>query len=374
MKISDGSETQPARLSSATPPARSLPRRLLHRFVPAGFHDPVGLTKRLLKSRDPAALFAMRLAAAGPLCAPLDFLLEPFERRAYQSAPPRRLPVILVCGPPRSGTTLLLQALIQNLPVAYFDNLTALFPRSPITANRLFSRVISRNPMGFRSYYGRTDHLSGSNDGLQLWDRWLGADRSRAPSELRPEQREAMVRFFNAFEAWSGRPLVAKNNNLNGSASLVAEVLPNCYFLCLTREPVFLARSLLRARRDIHGREDLGYGLTPADGASGDPAEDVCRQVLFLERLGLKQQASIGPARFRLISYEGFCRDPAATLKLVAEQMLGLPVPPGGFPNLPAGFEPTNRKSDDQALLARLEHTFDLLRAAAAAGPLEPGP
>ena len=78
-----------------------------------------------------------------------------------------------------------------------------------------------------------------------------------------------MVRFFNAFEAWSGLPLVAKNNNLNASASLVAEVLPDCYFLCLTREPVFLARALLRARRDIHGREDLGYGLTAPAGRLG---------------------------------------------------------------------------------------------------------
>jgi|KBSSwiStaDraftv2_1062776.scaffolds.fasta_scaffold514507_2 hypothetical protein len=182
-----------------------------------------------------------------------------------------------------------------------------------------------------------------------------------------------MVKFFNAYEAWSGLPLVAKNNNLNASASLVAEVLPDCYFLCLTREPVFLARALLRARRDIHGREDEGYGLTAPGGHSADPVEDVCRQVIFLEQLSLKQQARIGPTRFRLISYEGFCRAPAATLKLVAEEMLHLPVPPAGFPNLPSGFEPTNRASDDHALLASLEHTLSLLRAAAAQ-PRESGP
>jgi hypothetical protein len=346
----------------------------LHHFIPAQFHDPVGLTKRLVKSRDPAAFFAMKLAGAGPLCAPIDLLLQPFEHRAYRSAPPRGRPVLFVCGPPRSGTTLVAQALIENLPVAYFDNLTALFPRSPITASRVFRRLIPRRPVGYRSYYGRTDHLSGPNDALQLWDRWLGTDRIHPLAELSPERREAMVRFFDAYEAWSGLPLVAKNNNLNASASLVAEVLPNCYFLCLTREPVFLARSLLRARRDIHGREDLGYGLTPPDDASTDPVQDVCRQVLFLERLSLKQQASIGSARFHLVSYEGFCRDPAATLKLVAEEMLHLPVPPAGFPNLPSGFEPTNRTSDDQPLLARLEHTFDLLRDAAAAAPRESGP
>jgi sulfotransferase family protein len=345
-------------------PASSLARQLLHRFVPAGFHDPVGLAKRLIKSRDPAALFAMKLAAAGPLCVPLDFLLEPFERRAYQAAPPRRLPVILVCGPPRSGTTLLLQALIQNLPVAYFNNLTALFPRSPITANRLFSRFISRNPMGFRSYYGRTDHLSGSNDGLQLWDRWLGADRSRAPSQLSQERGEAMVRFFNAFEAWSGRPLVAKNNNLNASARLVAEALPDSYFLCLTRDPVFLARSLLRARLEIHGREDLGYGLTPGNRGD-DPVEDVCRQVIFHSSLAQEQQTRLGADRFHLISYEGFCRNPSATLQLVTEQILRQSVPSGGFSHLPEAFEPANTPFGNDTLLTRLERTLDILSSSA---------
>jgi len=299
----------------------------------------------------------MKLAAAGPLCAPLDFLLESFERQAYQAAPPRHLPVILVCGPPRSGTTLLLQALIQNLPVAYFNNLTALFPRSPITANRLFSRLISRSPLEFRSYYGRTDHLAGSNDGLQLWDRWLGADRSRAPSQLSAQQREAMVRFFNAFEAWSGSPLVAKNNNLNASASLVAEALPDSYFLCLTRDPVFLARSLLRARLEIHGREDLGYGLTP-DSSRGDPVEDVCNQVIFHSTLAQEQQIKIGSTRFQQVSYEDFCRNPGATLQFVTEQVLRRPVPSGEFPNLPEAFEPRNTPFGDDALLARLERTL----------------
>ncbi|HEY7028351.1 MAG TPA: sulfotransferase [Gemmatimonadales bacterium] len=356
------------------PALPSILRRALHRFIPAQFHDPVGLTKRLIRSRDPAAYFAMRLAGFGPFCAPLDLLLQPFERRAYLAAPPRRLPVLFVCGPPRSGTTLVAQALIENLPVAYFGNLTALFPRSPITANRVFRRLISRRPIGYRSYYGRTDHLSGPNDGLQLWDRWLGPDRTQAPAELSPEQRQAMVKFFDAYEAWSGLPLVAKNNNLNASAGLVAAALPNCYFLCLTREPVFLARSLLRGRLDIHGREDLAYGLMPPTGDSADPIENVCRQVIYLEQLGLKQQASIGPARFRLISYEDFCRDPGATLKLVAEEILRLPVAPAGFPNLPAAFEPTNRASNDQALLARLAHTFDLLRSPAAPESPEAGP
>src|SRR5688572_28423014 len=103
----------------------NLVRRWLHRVIPSHFHDPVGLTRRLLRTGDPAALFAMRSAILGVLAAPLDRVLEIAERRRYRIAPPPRLPQVIVCGAPRTGTTLAAQVLIDQLPVAYLNNLTS---------------------------------------------------------------------------------------------------------------------------------------------------------------------------------------------------------------------------------------------------------
>src|SRR5262249_45460471 len=103
-------------------------RQLLHRYVPAHFHDPVGLALRLVGTGDPAAWFAMGAAAAGVAAAPLDAALSPLERRFVAKAAargPARHPLILICGPPRSGTTIVYQTLINHLPLAYFSNLTA---------------------------------------------------------------------------------------------------------------------------------------------------------------------------------------------------------------------------------------------------------
>ena len=61
-------------------------RRLIHPFVPAGFHDPVGLARRLLSNPDPGARFALRAAATAPFLTPFDFLLAPFEGRLYRQA------------------------------------------------------------------------------------------------------------------------------------------------------------------------------------------------------------------------------------------------------------------------------------------------
>ena len=90
-------------------------RRAVHPFVPSGFHDPVGLARRLIKTGDPAALFAMRAAALAPLALPIDLPLMPLERQRYRRAQPPRRPILLVCGSARSGTTLAAQILIRNL-------------------------------------------------------------------------------------------------------------------------------------------------------------------------------------------------------------------------------------------------------------------
>ena len=200
------------------------PRKLLHRHLPGHYRNPVGLAWRLVKSKRREAYFAMSSTLAGLLLTPLDLLLLPFERKAYRRAEPPRHPVILVCGPPRSGTTLVAQTLIRYLGTTYINNLTALFPRSPVTANRILPGCMKPDRVRPRSYYGRTSGLAGTNDGLQLWDRWFGRDRTRIPTALSSEERDAMVRFFGACEQAFGGPLIAKNNSLNLSAALVAEI------------------------------------------------------------------------------------------------------------------------------------------------------
>jgi Sulfotransferase family len=328
-------------------------RRSLHRFVPAHFHDPFGLAARLIRSGDDAARFAMVSAALGVVATPADLILQLWERGLYDRAAPPTRPMILVCGPPRSGTTLMTQVLIRNLPVAFINNLTAIFPRSPLTANRLFGRLPQNRAVEYHSYYGKSSRLSGPNDALHLWDRWLGTDRTTIPETLGEPAADAMRRFFGAFERLYRAPLVAKNNSLNATARLVAEALPTARFLCLRRDPVYLAQSLLRARRDIHGGDETPYGL--ADTDDPDPIESVCRQVEFHERLAEQQLAAIGQARFWIVSYEGFCADPLATVRRASVEGLGEAFrPEWGDPSL-RGFEVANRRRIDLEAFERLE-------------------
>ena len=294
------------------------------RYVPGHFRSPFSLAWRLIQSRDRDAFGAMAQAAAGILLAPLDLLLAGRESGLYARATPPRLPQLFVCGPPRSGTTVVAQTLISHLPVAYLSNVTGLFPRSPITAERLIGQRLAPWQPEFHSYYGRVAALRGPNDALGLWDRWLGPDRTRRRDALTPREGEALWRFFGALEAWTRRPLVAKNNNLNLQARAVAAYLPTARFLCLDRDPLFLAQSLLTARRTIHGDPDAAYGLAPEPGEGETPFESVCRQVRFLREGAETERDAVGAERFWIVRYEDFCAEPSRWIRRVGLELLGL--------------------------------------------------
>lgn len=299
-------------------------KKLVRFFVPRHIQDP-GLLIRMIRSGSRAAWFTILTTVLGFLLAPLDMLFEIFEKKYYERASGPRLPLIFVCGAPRTGTTLASQVLINNLPVSYFNNLTALFPRSPIVANRLFGRLIGRK-MDYESYYSKTVGLSGPNDAFYIWNRWMVEDETGMQCVLLGSKTEAMVRFFGAYEQAFQKPIISKNNSLNTRAVSIANVFKQAYFICMTRDPAYVAQSLLAARLEIQGDLEARLWVDNPDKSHlqrGDYIEDVCDQVLYHERKILEQQQIIGADRFWIVSYEQFCREPELLIKRVSEQILG---------------------------------------------------
>lgn len=341
------------------------------RHVPRQFANPFKLALDLLREPNPAARSALFMAGFGLALTPLDMALAPFERRLYQRAPAPQWPVILVAGPPRSGTTLVSQTLINRLDVAYPNNLTALFPRAPVLANRLLRRLVRPRPGSYEAFYGKSTGLAGANDGLHIWDRWLGADRTLVPRELAAGSATNLPRFFGALQALYGRPVVNKVNRLNTCASLVAPVLPQAYFILLQREPLMLAQSLYVAREKIVGDLSRAYGVQHPAACPDDPVEDVCRQVLFHETEMMRQCALMPRERFMVLSYEEFCARPGALVARVLRMMPSI----AGRGTEPERLEPfriSRRQQLPPATLARMrERLADLGAGSVRCDPLQ---
>ncbi|WP_181366315.1 sulfotransferase family protein [Albidovulum aquaemixtae] len=329
-------------------------------MVPSHFHNPAGLALRVLRSGNRDALAALFQAGLRLGLAPFDMAIARLVASDADAAEAPSRPVLFVTGPPRSGTTLLHQLLIRALPVAYITNLASLLPRSAASGAFPLTGGIANQRVRLESYYGRTRSLSGPSDGLEFWDRWMGTDRRAIPSSIPESATEDMRRFFARLERQSGRPVLAKNNNLLGSAHLVAAILPTARFVCLRRDPLYLAQSLLKARRDIQGSTKIGYGLDHS--ASGgaypdDPIEDVRSQIRFYDGLQEQQMQRLGTDRFAVVSYEELCADPASIVRKIARNVFG-------FHDIPVELtplQPRQRQTLDRGTFERLaeQHTIN---------------
>ncbi len=326
--------------------------QFLSRYVPAHFRHPVQLARRLVRTGDRAALQAMAFAALGVVTTPLDLALAPVERRLGASPRSQPHPVILVCGPPRAGTTVVYQALVSSLPVAYLSNVVTMFPRAPLVASKWSGLARADAPHDLHSFYGKTSGLRGTCDALGIWDSWFGDDRTRPNLALSEKQRAAMRQFFTAADEVFRRPLCCKNNSLNVLAHVVADLM---------RRNEALAASLYRARTDIHGDLSQPYGLTaasvdPTFVEPSDPVESVIEQVRFFERVVADQQARLGSERFWQVSYEEFCQRPGDLIQRVAQRLFGSA--DAIRIAVPARLEPPKRREIPGEVAARFAAAF----------------
>jgi hypothetical protein len=339
---------------------------LLRRLVPANFRDPVGLARRILSSRDRAAYFAVVSTALAAALAPIDALLAvTLEKRMVAEHGTPEQPVIIVTGAPRSGTTVLSQALIHHLPVTFFNNLTAVFPRAPIAANRLFGRFLRPPQRTLHSYYGRTSGFASENDGLHLWDRWLGTDRYAVPEHLPPEAAADLRRFFAAYEHAFGRPIVNKNNALATGVPAIAEALPTAHFIYIRRDALFTAQSILGARETIQGTRTAPYGVNDPTrrAAAASPIEDVCAQIVYHERRMETERRAVGDDRFWVVDYERFCEAPHAIVERVGRDILRVPLDVDAIRRSLPPLRNTNRSKLPAAEIEEIATTLERLRA-----------
>lgn len=290
------------------------------------FRNPLGLVYRMLTSGKRAAWSALCREALGKLAVPFDMLLSASESKKLKAATDEQLPVILVVGPPRSGTTLIYQVLGYSLDVTYPNNLGSLLPRSPITA----SRMATKRRAEFQNFYGQTARMSGPNDAFHIWNRWLGSDRYTARTDLSDAEVEEMQRFFEAWTVAHEKPFLNKNNRNAECAGMLAEHLPSSYFVAVRRDPVCVARSLIKAREVVQGDKAVGWGLQCQEQhANADPlgyVHDVCDQVEKNEQSLTDQLSKIDPQRVIEITYESFCTDPNGCIRQIANRIPALSI------------------------------------------------
>jgi hypothetical protein len=276
-----------------------------------------------------------------------------------KSDKPLRYPPIFIIGPPRSGSTLLSQVLIEQFQLGYFSNLHDKFATNPALVERLLH--VSRWPRKpiYESTHGKTTGWTGPNESWDYWYRFFSrypqyvAENDADPQKL-AELRGSMRALGNAFK----RPILIKNLPCALRLGPLHRALPEALYLVIHRDWVEMGRSILLARKRLHGAYCKWVSLEPPgfEALQRRPAhEQVIEQIRSTYAVIDEARARYDADRFLDVGYEQFCDNVPTTLQSIADFIASHGVRLGERRAVPKKFPLSPGSPIESELLAQLQ-------------------
>lgn len=239
--------------------------------------------------------------------------LEAATAPSYDTA--FRCPPVFVIGPPRSGSTVIIQTITEAFDVAYFSNRHCRFFGAPALAERIFRPTNDRPPSEFQSEHGWAKGRYAPSECGEWWYRFFR--RTPAYTPLREADEWKMRRFRRSLLAMTSatsKPLVLKNLYASLRLEPMARHVREALYVIVRRGERANAHSILEGRKKALGRYDQWWSVPPPnvdDLISLDPAGQVVGQIRAINRLIELSMANgtIQPERCLVLDYESFCAD-----------------------------------------------------------------
>jgi Sulfotransferase family len=266
--------------------------------------------------------------------------LDRYETRGDDPGP-LPYPPILIVGAPRSGSTLLYQAMVQRFDVAYISNRHCRLNGAPSLVERRFAGAAHRPT--YTSNHGFERGATAPSECGAYWYRFfprsphhvtLAAADPAALARL----RRSVARFSDAAE----RPVVFKNLYCSLRLEPIAHALPEALFLVMHRDLLENARSLLAGRKRRSGDYAVWWSAEPPGIErirTLPPAGQAVEQVRAIEGAIDEARAAIGDRRFFDVEYGRLCDEPGAVLAAVAAFAAGAGVTLTPSGEIPKRFE-----------------------------------
>jgi len=247
--------------------------------------------------------------------------LKELEKEYIQQFDKPEGPVFFIVGAPRSGTTLLLQTIINHFHIGYINNFIAKFWEAPVIGSILFKSLGEFKPeLAYHSEGGFTGEIYGPHEFGYFWRGYFNYGETHALSESDHRKIDvlSLTREIAGLESIQGKPLVFKNPAaLSLQIDFLAKYIPNSYFIYIRRDPFYIAQSLYLKRLEKFKDPGAWYSVKPAMYTHlihKSPAGQIAGQVFYTIKKMEYDLSSLSPDRFFTLDYEKFCRHPDLTL------------------------------------------------------------
>jgi len=226
--------------------------------------------------------------ATSPVLRCLEFVLDSITKNKALNS---NFQTIFIVGAPRTGSTILYQAITNAYNLAYIDNIACTWHRNLRFGMWLSEKKYGDSPHNnFKADRGDTQKFGGHapSECGGFWYRWLPKEKHFIDHD---EVTARMVTGIRAevlgVTSYLGKPLLFKNLNAGQRLRLIKRALPDAKIIFVRRDPRFVVRSIMESRKKLRIREGQWWSIMPpkVDQLLGLPeTEMVAAQVYFLEK------------------------------------------------------------------------------------------
>jgi len=240
----------------------------------------------------------------------------------YYASLPQRHHLIFIIGAPRTGSTILYQLLTQYLDVIYMDNLCHMLYRNPFFGCYLSNLFFKNKPHdSFKSNHGKTYGLHSPSEFWNFWYRWLPKDHHFIDKE--EINRDSIIEIKNIIFSLInkyGKPVLFKNMHHGQRMRLIYGISPNTKFIFLKREPLYIAQSLIIAKRKFGLNENDWWSTKPKNYkvlSKLNGCKMVVEQVFNIEKQIIEDSKFFKKDNFIKIHYEDLCCNTIETINRI---------------------------------------------------------
>ncbi len=233
-------------------------------------------------------------------------------------------PIVFIAAPPRTASTLFVQAVASRFHVGYVSNVLARFYKAPYFG-ALLERELLTNASSFvstfQSSYGNTEGPYEPHEWGWFWKSWLGltGDEHYCRADHIPDAAGLAAKLA-AVESVKTAPLLFDNVYAMANISLLRKALGRVLVVHIDRDPFFVCNSILNARFKRHGDIRAWYGHRPRRIGEileiEDPVAQVVHQVAAIRDETDRDLADFPESDILRVRYEDFLEEPEGAVAL----------------------------------------------------------
>jgi len=280
-------------------------------------------------------------------------------------ASPVEMPLVAICGAPRTGSTLTYQLATQICDFVFVSNAQNALFRTPLLASMLMRSRRRAYLSDYRSSGGYVRGLSGPAEAMQFWSYWLDHDLSEKTPQRDPRRRARFARVMNALYRQVQRPFLTGYLAHAFYIDDLRAVFPRVLMMRMDRDMLDAAYSALRRWRATRtrGRGIEFYGTRPRELL--EPLDEhayVARQQYFNARRLDAFERECPRCCFHA-RYSQVCSDPArfATELIEAMQHAGIEAVRRDGISLPDSFPESHYESEHDDDTREIKRQLDRL-------------